>query len=166
MNDFPKEKFMGSLNLLHNGLDWLEEENINVVFGKFTDLNIWNKVLSPEVITHMSKSFNIETEPFLKWSDVKIDLLNFEEDYENEESLLSNVPENLFLFKKRTFYEGIRICRSVGGEIATPLENTRIETWTNISTLNNLGRIFLSYSDQIEENDFRNVYTGKIPVSV
>merc|ERR1712016_108817 len=108
----------------------------------------------------MSKSLDSKTEPILKWSDVKIDSLNFEEDYENEESLLSSIPENLFVFKMKTFFEGIRICQSIGGEIATPLENTMIATWINITSRNNLGRIFLSYSDQIEENDFINVYKG------
>ena len=147
------DKFRGSLDLLSS--------NSGSTFGRFTDLNIWNKVLSLDIINNMSKSLDSKTEPILKWSDVKIDSLNFEEDYENEESLLSSIPENLFVFKMKTFFEGIRICQSIGGEIATPLENTMIATWINITTRNNLGRIFLSYSDQIEENDFINVYTGK-----
>ena len=145
---------MGSLEILSS--------KSGSAFGKFTDLNIWNKVLSLDVINNMSKSSDIKMEPNLKWSDVKMDTLNFDEDYENVESLLSYIPENLFLFKMKTFFEGIRICQSIGGEIATPLENTLIKTWNNFTSSNNLGRIYLSYSDQIEENDFRNVYTGKI----
>ena len=153
VHEFPIEEFKGSLNVLTN-------REVYVTFGKFTDLNIWNKTLSPEVIRDMSKSFKIETEPFLKWSDVDMDLKNFEEDDVNEENLLSDVPENLFVFKMKTFYEGIRICESIGGEIATPFENTLIEDWKNITTRNNLGRVFLSYSDEIKKNEFRNVYTG------
>ena len=153
LNHFPSEKFMGSPELLSS--------KSGSAFGKFADLNIWNKVLSLDIIKNMSKSLDIKIEPILKWSDVKMDTLNFEEDFENVESLLSNIPENLFLFKMKTFFEGIRFCQSIGGEIATPLENTMIETWNNFTTHNNLGRIYLSYSDQIEENDFRNVYTGK-----
>ena len=94
--DFPIEEFKGSLDVFSNGN---VSKSKYVTFGKFTDLNIWNKTLSPEVIHDMSKSFKIETEPFLKWSDVKMDLQNFEEDDVNEENLLSNDPENLFVFK-------------------------------------------------------------------
>ena len=155
-NHFPTEKFRGSLHFLSS-----KSESNPSAFGKFTDLNIWNKVLSLDVINNMSKTLDIKTEPILKWSDVKMDSVNFEEDYEDVESIVSNIPENLFVFKMKTFIEGIRICQSIGGEIATPLENTKIETWNIITTRNNLGRIFLSYSDQIVENDFRNVYTGK-----
>ena len=158
-NHFPTEKFGGSLHLLSS-----KSEFNPSAFGKFTDLNIWNKVLSLDEINNMSKTLVIKTEPILKWSDVKMDSLNFEDDYENDESILSNIPENLFLFKMKTFIEGIHICQSIGGEIATPSENTKIETWNNITTRHNLGRVFLSYSDQIVENDFRNVYTGNKPL--
>ena len=134
-----------------------------VSFCQFTDFNIWSKVLNPKEINDMSKSLTIQTEPFLKWSEVKIDLLNFEEEDVPEEDLICNIPENLFVFKMKTFIEAISVCKSIGGEIATPLENTMIETWKNITTRNNLGRIFLCYSDrgQIKKNDFRNIYTGK-----
>lgn len=156
VHDFPLEEFKGYLNVFTRG----NKNTKYVTFGKFTDLNIWNKTLSSDVINDMSKSFNFETEPFLKWSDVRMDLLNFEEDDVNEENLLSNDPENLFVFKMKSFYKGIRICESIGGEMATPFENTLIEDWKNITTRNNLGRIFLSYSYDIKKNEFRNVYTG------
>ena len=133
-----------------------------MTFGKFTDLNIWSEVITPKVINNMSKSLNFETEPLLKWSDVEIDLINFEENYEKDESLFSNAPENLFVVKMKTFFEGISTCKSMGGEIATPLENTMIETWINITNREKLGRLFLNYYDPIKEKVFRNVYTGKL----
>ena len=159
VDEFPTEEFKGSLHLMHNG-----KLSGYVTFGQFTDLNIWRKVLNPEEIKDMSKSLTLQTEPFLKWSNVKIDLLNFEEeDVLEKEDLLCNIPENLFVFKMKTFNQAISVCKSIGGEIATPLENTMIETWQNFTTRNNLGRIYLSYSKlgQIKGNDFRNIYTGE-----
>ena len=156
-DEFPTEEFRGSLHLMHNG-----KLSGYVTFGQFTDLNIWSSVLNPKEIKDMSKSLTIWTDPFLKWSDVKIDLLNFEEeDILEEEDLLCNIPENLFVFKMKTFNRAISVCESIGGEIATPKENTMIESWKNITTRDNLGRIYLSYSDQIKGNDFRNIYTGE-----
>ena len=158
VNEFPTTEFKGALHLMHNG-----KLSRYVSFGQFTDLNIWSKVLKPKEINDMSKSMTIQREPFVKWSNVKIDLLNFEEEDVPEEDLICNMPENLFVFKMKTFNEAISVCKSIGGEIATPSENTKIESWTNITTRNNLGRIYLCYSDrgQTKENDFRNIYTGK-----
>ena len=69
VNEFPTTEFEGTLHLMQNG-----KISRYVSFCQFTDFNIWSKVLNPKEINDMSKSLTIQTEPFLKWSDVKIDL--------------------------------------------------------------------------------------------
>ena len=155
MNKFPSNEFTGALRIFILG------DLTSVIFGKFTDLNVWNSTLPIKQIADMSKALNVETQPFLQWSDVKLDLLNFEEAYESEEDLFSEDPENLFLFKQRTFYRGYSYCKNIGGEIATPHENVKMETWKYFILKENVGRIYLGYSDRKRtKNDFRHVYTG------
>merc|ERR1712155_216299 len=85
-------------------------------YGKFADLNVYNKILSLEEMKTWTKQQTIQTKAFLRWNEINLELENLER-MEVQRINFSENMETLFIFHELNFNEAIRRCQSVGGAI-------------------------------------------------
>ena len=95
----------------------------------------------------------------MNWKETELELINLDFD-DIEDSKLIEDKSNKFLFKfsKKSFLGSLRICQNIGGEIATPFENTELKLWRE--KLNENEPVILGYTNREKESEFRNFYTG------
>ena len=155
INDFPEELSNSLLVFRHHFLRYKF-----TTYGKFTDLNVYDKMLSLDDVISWTKQQPIKTEALLNWNEVEVNLEL--ENLERIEFQRINFTENidtLFIFHEHTFNEAVRRCQSVGGAIATPFENINLDVWENkVWADRQVDRMWLGYRINEFRSNFSNIY--------
>ena len=163
INEFPDFEFAkGDLNIF--GKQGLHDSG--ATYGKFSDFNFWDKALTMEEIYQWSENKILKHKPILPWNSVKLEIENLIDFDDKNETFKQITTANLFTFYKRNFYDSIQLCKSVGGEIASPKENIELDEFSakveaDPFIESQSQTMWLVYNDEIETNRFLNIYTGK-----
>ena len=158
MNGYPSDELSGGIQVF----GW---KDIEGSFGKFTDFNIWNKLLTEHDLENWRIHGTTEIEPALSWESINSGLIirNFNtEDLDLDDVLPQQSKPNLILFyETRNFQTSYRACGKIGGEIATPHENIDEDAWREKLVSGNVSdRVWVSYKLSEEGSyNFENIYT-------
>ena len=151
-NEFPEMELRNSLLVFRKNYRTVAFTN----YGKFADLNVFNKILSVDELVKWTKQQSIETTALLKWNETNLELENLEM-VENQTIDFTESMETLFIFHEHTFNEAIRRCQSIGGVIATPFENIGLDVWMRkVEADDQVNRMWLGYR-RLGSN-FSNIY--------
>ena len=156
-NEFPELEISNSESLMVFGKKYRQIEF--TTYGKFSDLNVYDKILSLDELVRWTKQQSMETEAMLRWNEINLELENLERMEVQRINFTENV-ESLFKFHELNFNEAIRRCQSVGGAIATPLENIDLDVWENkVLADRQVDRMWLGYRrGNKHRSNFYNIY--------
>ena len=157
VNEFPEIELSNSDSLMVFGKKYRQLEF--TTYGKFADLNVYNKILSLEEMKTWTKQQTMQTKALVRWNEINLELENLER-MEVQRINFTENTETLFIFHELNFNEAIRRCQSVGGAIATPLENINLDVWENkVWADRQVDRVWLGYRRGIKlRSNFYNIY--------
>ena len=156
-NEFPELEISNSESLMVFGKKYRQIEF--TTYGKFSDLNVYDKILSLDELVRWTKQQSMETEAMLRWNEINMELENLEREEFQRINFTENM-ETLFMFHDLNFNEAIRRCQSFGGAIATPLENIDLDVWENkVRADGQVDRMWLGYRrGSKRRSNFYNIY--------
>ena len=156
INEYPENEFKsGKLDIFK------ANSYVSGTFGAFTDFNVWNKSISIYDIDNWFKKNTMETKTQLSWKDVQLELNNLVENEVSPNTItdMQNQPNILFKFYKKSFHEGVNLCKNLGGHIPLLSSSEHMSIWRE-SVKSKSEQIWLSFTDERLEGNFIDIYTG------
>ena len=155
INEYPEEEFKsGKLEIFK------ADSFASGTFGAFTDFNFWNQSISINDINNWFKNDTMETKTQLSWKDIQLELKNLVEKEVSSNTITAmEIQPRIFLkFYKKTFHEGVHLCKNLGGHIPSPSSREHMSIWRKI--IDKGEHIWLSFTDERLGGNFVDIYTG------